>query len=128
MHDAMNDTHARIACNAITVHHCPPQSEETVELTDAYIEALENETRVTTPKHQYLYKPVNTEGDVAVLLMNSDSAAQELTADFSAIPGVKCASCRVTDVWTGKDTGMHKDSYKVQVASHDVAFLLVKAQ
>ena len=91
----MNDTHARIACNATTVHHCPPQSEETVELTDAYIEALENETRVTTPKHQYLYKPVNTEGDVAVLLMNSDSAAQELTADFSAIPGVKCASCRV---------------------------------
>jgi len=101
------------------------QAEEMVELTDAYIEATENETRVTTPSHQYLYKPINTEGDVAVLLMNSDSSAQELTADFSAIPGVSCSECHVTDVWTGKDTGTHSGSYKVQVASHDAAFLLV---
>ena len=99
-----------------------------VELTDAYIEALENETRVTTPSHQYLYKPVSAQGDVAVLLMNSDSAVQELTADFSAIPGVSCSDCRVKDVWTGKDTGMHSGSYKVQVASHDAAFLLVSAK
>ena len=105
-----------------------PQSEETVELTDAYIEAYENETRVTTPKHQYLYKPVNHDGDVAVLLMNSDSGAQELTAKFSDIPGVSCSECRVTDVWTGKDEGMHSDSYAVQVASHDVAFLMVSAK
>jgi len=104
------------------------QAEEMVELTDAYIEALENETRVTTPSHQYLYKPVNAQGDVAVLLMNSNSAAQELTADFSAIPGVSCSDCRVKDVWTGKDTGMHSGSYKVQVASHDAAFLLVSAK
>ena len=47
------------------------KSEEVVELTDAFIEAMENETRVTVPSHQYLYKPVNTEGDVAVLLMAS---------------------------------------------------------
>ena len=127
-HDAMHDMHLRVACTTITItvlHPFPPQAEEMVELTDAYIEATENETRVTTPSHQYLYKPINTEGDVAVLLMNSDSAAQELTADFSAIPGVSCSECRVTDVWAGKDTGTHSGSYKVQVASHDAAFLLV---
>lgn len=101
------------------------KSEEVVELTDAFIEAMENETRVTVPSHQYLYKPVNTEGDVAVLLMNSDSQSQQLTAKFSDVPGVSCTNCRVMDVWTGKDQGMHSGSFQAEVASHDVAFLLI---
>ena len=39
----------------------PSQTEEMVELSDSYNEVFENETRVITPSHQYLYKPVNTQ-------------------------------------------------------------------
>ena len=56
---------------------------------------------------------------------NSDSQSQQLTAKFSDVPGVSCTNCRVMDVWTGKDQGMHSGSFQAEVASHDVAFLLI---
>lgn len=102
-------------------------STEYIELTDAFIEATEGEERVSAPSFQYLSKPVDDKR-VAVLLMNSDSATQTLTADFSKIPGLKCdatASCNVRDIWNHKDLGSFKGSWSGSVESHDAAFLVI---
>jgi alpha-galactosidase len=101
-------------------------SSETVQLTDAYIEATENESRVIASASQYLYKPIG-KGRVAVLLMNMAEDTQMLTADFSKIPGITCTvGCKVRDIWQHKDLGAFNGTATVQVESHDAAFLVVQ--
>ena len=55
--------------------------------------------------HQYLYKHVNTQDDVAVLLMSSDRSTQEISSDFLSYLG--CPAVTVGWImcgrWTGKD-------------------------
>jgi len=100
-------------------------AEETVELTDAFIEAAEGSARVTAPKHQYLAKPIGG-GRVAVLLMNSDAAAQNLEADFSQVPGLSCSSsCTVRDIWNHKDLGKFDGKWSGSVDGHDAAFIVI---
>ena len=74
-----------------------------------------------------LYKPLSWDGEkVAVLLMNSDTAEQDLSFDFADVPGLGCRSCRVRDVWAKKDLGVFEQSYTAKgVASHDAAFLTI---
>ena len=106
---------------------------ETVELTDAFIEArlgeglgegLGEERRVTAAKYQKLAKLLPG-GQVAVLLMNSDTAAQTLEVDFSKVPGVTCTSCHVRDIWNHKDLGTFSGSWSGPVDGHDAAFLVI---
>jgi len=99
---------------------------ETVELTDAFIEANATlgEARVATAKYQKLAKPLPG-GKVAVLLMNSDTAAQTLEVDFSKVPGVTCTACPVRDIWNHKDLGTQQGSWSGPVDSHDAAFLVI---
>ena len=99
-------------------------SAETVTLTDAFIEASAYETAVTTPKSQYLSKPLGG-GKVAVLLMNSDSAKATLSTTFASIPGVTCTDCNVRDIWAHKDLGKKTGSVSVDVETHDAAFLII---
>jgi alpha-galactosidase len=79
------------------------------------------------PAWQYFYKPMLPEGaKTAVLLMNHASGAADLTVDFSDIPGVKCTSCKLRDIWNRKDIGTFTSSYTAKaVASHDAVFLVV---
>ena len=79
------------------------------------------------PAWQYLYKPLSWGGDkTAVLLMNHDKAAANLTVAFGDIPGVTCSSCHVRDLWARKDLGAFDGSFTASgVATHDCAFLLV---
>lgn len=95
-----------------------------VELTDAFIEATDSEPRVLSPSYQYLAKPIGN-GNVAVLLMNSESSFQVLEADFAKIPGVSCSSCNVRDIWLHKDLGRFDGKWTGSVASHDAAFLVI---
>jgi hypothetical protein len=97
---------------------------ETVELTDAFIEANLGEERVTAAKYQKLAKLLPG-GQVAVLLMNSDTAAQTLEVDFSKVPGVTCTSCHVRDIWNHKDLGPVSGSWSGSVDGHDAAFLVI---
>jgi alpha-galactosidase len=97
---------------------------ETVELTDAFIEAELAEPRVAAPKYQKLAKPLPG-GKVAVLLMNSDTATQTLEVDFSTVPHVTCTDCDVRDIWAHKDLGTHTGSWSGPVNSHDAAFLVI---
>ena len=97
---------------------------EMVELTDAFIEASLGEERVAAPKYQKLAKPLPG-GKVAVLLMNSDTAAQTLEVDFSKVPGVTCTSCPVRDIWNHKDLGTQSGSWSGPVDGHDAAFLVI---
>jgi alpha-galactosidase len=58
--------------------------------------------------------------------MNSDTAAQDLTVNFADIPGVKCTTCKVRDIWNHKDLGSATTSYTAKaVESHDAAFLII---
>eukprot|EP00041_Stephanoeca_diplocostata_P009310 m.143095 g.143095 ORF g.143095 m.143095 type:complete len:439 (-) comp17688_c0_seq1:138-1454(-) len=101
------------------------QSEEMVTLTDAFIEANDDEERVQAPASQYFYKPLST-GKTAVLLMNSQDSTQELSLDFSKVPGLKCAGeCAVRDIWAHKDLGSFSKAWSVSVESHDCAFVIL---
>lgn len=79
------------------------------------------------PSYQFLYKPLEAAGaKTAVLLMNHDSGAQDLTVNFADIPGVTCTSCKVRDIWARKDLGASTTSYTAKgLASHDAAFLVI---
>ena len=61
----------------------------------------------------------------AVLLMNSDVAAQDLTLDFARVPGLVCSRpCKVRDVFARRDLGAFSGSYTARaIGSHDAAFL-----
>lgn len=99
-------------------------SKDMVELTDAFIEATEEEERVSAPSYQYLAKPIHG-GKVAVLLMNSEQSAQVLEADFAKVPGVKCSTCHVRDVWNHQDLGTFQGKWSGSVNGHDAAFLVI---
>ena len=99
-------------------------STNTVELTDAYIEATETESRVLAPSYQYLAKPIGG-GKVAVLLVNSESTSQTLEADFSKVPGVSCTNCAVRDIWEHKDLGSFNGKWSTSVAGHDAAMIVI---
>lgn len=74
---------------------------------------------------QYFYKPLNWDGtSAAVVMLNSDSASQELTLNFADVPGLK-GPCKVRDVWERKDLGQADTSMKFTVDSHDAAFLVL---
>jgi hypothetical protein len=75
----------------------------------------------------HFYKPMSWDGSkMAVLLMNVDSAPQDVGFAFADVPGLKGSQCQVRDVWAHKDLGSATGSYTAaQVASHDSAFLLL---
>jgi len=81
----------------------------------------------TAPSFQYFYKPMEADGaKIAVLLMNHGDSATDLTFNFADVPGLKCSSCHVRDIWNRKDLGVAQKSFTAKgVASHDSAFLVV---
>lgn len=81
---------------------------------------------VQVPTNQYLYKPIDTNGQVAVLLINSANTSQTLVANFNNIPNVTCTTCHVRDIWNHKDLGLHTSSWSTKVESHDAAFIILK--
>lgn len=85
---------------------------------------------ITVPSYQYFSKPLGG-GRVAVLLMNSATAMENLTANFSDIPGLKCTKewCwyHVRDIWKHQDIGVFEGCWTVSIGSHDAAFVLLEA-
>jgi len=59
----------------------------------------------TFPSYQYLSKPLDGNGRVAVLLINSSAEATKLTATFSDIPQVCCNPCKKRNIWKHQDEG-----------------------
>jgi alpha-galactosidase len=83
---------------------------------------------ISTSRWQYLYKPLSWHGSqVAVLLMNSDVQALDLSLQFQGIPGLLCSNrCQVRDIWNRKNLGTFRRSYTAHdVASHDAVFLII---
>lgn len=76
---------------------------------------------------QYLYKPMEYGGTkTAVLMLNQDTGAQDLSLTFSDVPGLKCTSCKVRDIWNRKDLGTFDNTFTVKgLASHDAAFIVI---
>jgi len=76
--------------------------------------------------HQYLYKPLTTDGSkTAVFMMNSDSATQSLTLNLSDVPGMTGPCDNARDIWEHKDLGKFEETITVDVESHDAAFLVL---
>lgn len=75
-----------------------------------------------------LYKPIDA-SRTAVLVINLSAGAADLTVDFSAVPGLPCASassCKVRDINAKADKGAFTGSYTVKgVASHDSVFVML---
>merc|ERR1712217_965578 len=94
----------------------------------------EDEKRQTgptiAPSFQYLYKPLTADGTkTAVLLMNQGNAPVDLTLDFADVPGLKCTTCKVRDIWNHKDLGSASGSFVAKnVGSHDCAFLIISSE
>jgi len=83
---------------------------------------------VKTADSQYFYKPMKEDGsEVAVLLINQmDDDSQDLTLNFSDVPGLSCSTCSVRCIWGRKDLGDYTDSFTFEgVAAHDSAFLMI---
>lgn len=73
---------------------------------------------------QYFYKPLSAT-QTAVLMMNHGAATQSLTLTFNTIPGVTCTTCPVRDIWNHANIGPLTNTYTVNLASHDSAFLVI---
>merc|ERR1711865_1235704 len=73
----------------------------------------------------YLYKPMTWDkSTTAVLLINSDSGAQNLTLNFADVPGIT-GPCDVRCIWGRKDLGRYDLSFTHEVASHDSGFFML---
>lgn len=73
--------------------------------------------------YQYFYKPLDYAGtSVAVLLINADSASQDLKLTLADVPGIS-GSCSIRDIWAHEDLGRREADLTVTVGPHDSAFL-----
>ena len=59
--------------------------------------------------------------------MNSQTANATLSFKLSDVPGIKCTSCHVRDIWAHKDIGVSSGSWTGMVEGHDAAFLVLGA-
>lgn len=78
------------------------------------------------PLWMALYKPIDA-ARTAVLVINNDVNADDLTVDFSAVPNLPCGtSCKVRDISAQADKGSFTGAYTVKgVASHDAVFVML---
>jgi len=73
--------------------------------------------RTVAASSQYFYKPLDYAGTSAgVLLINSDSAEQELKLNLADVPGLK-GPCKIRDIWAHKDLGTADESMTFKVGS-----------
>jgi hypothetical protein len=120
------------------------KSVDTVTLGDIDYSAVEKGAdystvgKMETASFQYLYKPTKWDDktqrytETAVLLMNSDTTAQNLTVNFADIPSLdltKCGTWGVRDIWNHKDLELVRtNSFTAKaVGSHDAAFIIISA-
>jgi hypothetical protein len=138
-----------IAVNQAYVGHSGSafkKSVDTVTLGDIDYSAVEKGAeystvgKMETASFQYLYKPTKYDAkwqgggvtETAVLLMNSDTTAQDLTVNFADIPSVdttKSGTWTVRDIWNHKDVALVRTgNYTAKaVGPHDAAFIMVIA-
>mmetsp|Transcript_11280 Transcript_11280/g.23693 ORF Transcript_11280/g.23693 Transcript_11280/m.23693 type:complete len:434 (+) Transcript_11280:62-1363(+) len=105
------------------------QSGSVVELDDYHhvINGVLTDHTADVPSWQYFYKPLG-QGKTAVLLMNHDSKAQQLTLNFSDVPGVTCSRCKVRCIHAHKDLGAFQTSFtSPSLASHQSMFVVIQS-
>ncbi|KAB5594876.1 hypothetical protein CTheo_1691 [Ceratobasidium theobromae] len=76
----------------------------------------------TTPPEFYAGK--SSKG-MHVFIINTGSAAASKVVTFSEVTGLTCTTCKVHDMWTGKDLGTFTTNYTLTVDTHDTAALLL---
>ena len=65
----------------------------------------------------------------AILLLNNDNVAANVSISWSEVPGLHCpaAGCQVRDVHEHKDMGVVSGGFRVDgLGSHDSRFIVVK--
>ncbi|CUA75933.1 hypothetical protein RSOLAG22IIIB_01936 [Rhizoctonia solani] len=79
-------------------------------------------TGTTTPPEYYAGQSAK---GTHVFVMNVGSASASKVVTFSEVTGLSCTTCKVHDMWTGKDLGTFTTSYTLMVDVHDTAALLL---
>lgn len=65
---------------------------------------------------------------IIIAMLNTGGDTVDKVADFGEVPGMKKGTLyELTDVWTGKSLGWHRNSYTASVASHDTAIIRAKS-
>ncbi len=78
------------------------------------------------PRHEIWVRELSG-GDWAVALLNTSSVEADLDIDFSHGWWFLGGERAIRDIWDKKDAGTTKQVFKKHLASHDVAFLRLKA-
>jgi len=79
------------------------------------------------PSWQFFYKPVSGRG-IAVFLVNHDNHTQDLTFQFSEVPGLQCTTCKVRCLYEHKELGSFDGHFtETDVESHDSRFFMVSS-
>ena len=80
------------------------------------------------PLWMALYKPIDAKR-TAVLVINNDVAAADLTINFSAVPNLPCGTaCKVRNITSQTDIGSFTTSFTAKaVGSHDSVFVMLSA-
>ncbi|CAE6454595.1 unnamed protein product [Rhizoctonia solani] len=79
-------------------------------------------TGTTTPPEYYAGQSAK---GTHVFVMNVGSASASKVVTFSEVTGLSCTTCKVHDMWTGKDLGTFTTSYTLTVDVHDTTALLL---
>ena len=78
------------------------------------------------PTVQYWYKPMSN-GDVAILLLNTGDESADLTLEFHSIPGFNMPQgslAKIRDIWNHADLGLFDGAFTAQgVTTRDSVFL-----
>ncbi|KAG8764894.1 hypothetical protein FRC12_007818 [Ceratobasidium sp. 428] len=102
-------------------------------IKNAELLAFSQDTTVGAPAKPYKTETVSppefytgkSSKGTHVFVMNTGSAAASKVVTFSEVTGLSCTSCKVHDMWTGKDLGTFSGSYTATVDTHDTAALLL---
>ncbi|KAG8742961.1 hypothetical protein FRC10_000583 [Ceratobasidium sp. 414] len=102
-------------------------------IKNAELLAFSQDTTIGTPAKPYktqaasppeFYAGKSSKG-MHVFVMNTGHAAASKVITFSEVTGLTCTSCKIHDMWTGKDLGTFDGSFTVTVDTHDTAAFLL---
>ncbi|KAG8740343.1 hypothetical protein FRC10_004455 [Ceratobasidium sp. 414] len=102
-------------------------------IKNAELLAFSQDTTIGTPAKPYkteaasppeFYAGRSSKG-MHVFVMNTEDAEAKKVITFSEVTGLTCTSCKIHDMWTGKDLGTFDGTYTVTLDRHDTAAFLL---
>jgi alpha-galactosidase len=83
---------------------------------------ISSTTPATEPPQFYSGKSIR---GTHVFVVNTNDTSATFHINFADVPGLHSRRVRVHDMWTSRNMGTYSRSYRVTLAAHDTAALLV---